>query len=71
MSFNELDSLMMQADIANQEARERGGVSKEIVSVSETIYGFSHYYTVFYEDGSWEHIFYYRAEFEPFIEEGK
>jgi hypothetical protein len=46
-------------------------MSKEIVSVSETIYGFSHYYTVFYEDGSWEHVFYYRAEFEPFIEEGK
>jgi len=46
-------------------------MSKKIVSVSETIYGFSHYYTVFYEDGSWEHVFYYRAEFEPFIEEGK
>lgn len=28
MSFNELDSLMMQADIANQEARERGSMSK-------------------------------------------
>jgi len=28
MNFNELDSLMMQADIANQEARERGSMIK-------------------------------------------
>jgi len=46
-------------------------MSKEIVSVRETIYGFSHYYTVFYRDGSWEHLFCHRAELEPFIEKEK
>mgnify|MGYP003148924281 FL=1 len=43
--------------------------TKEIQSVRETLYGFSPHYTVTYTDGTWEHVFYCRASFLPFLVE--
>ena len=41
----------------------------KIIRVEEVVYGFSHYYTVFYEDGSWEHVFYHSKEMEALLNE--
>lgn len=40
---------------------------KEIIKVTETVYGFSHYYTLHFSDGSWEHQFYIYGELESFL----
>ena len=42
----------------------------KIIRVEEVVYGFSHYYTVFYEDGSWGHAFHHSEGIEAFLRGG-
>ena len=61
--------LIVSSGIVSAAPNRTAGVSMKIIRVEEVIYGFSHYYTVFYEDGSWEHVFYHSKEMEDLLRE--
>ena len=42
----------------------------KVIKVTETIYGFSHYYTLYFSDGSWKHQFHSTKEIEAFLTRG-
>ena len=44
---------------------------KEIANAYEVFYGFSHYYTVHYTDGTWEHVWWARKDIEDFLSNNK